>query len=449
MPSTKGTLTRSGGRLRDGQLRSAEKALEHVGARPVDHSDHDALARRGRDVLPGVGAFPEAMRRLRADGLDEVVRERATAGVPVLGICLGMQLLFERSSEHEGGARTRPAARGGAGAARARSCRTSAGTEVTFSGSRCCGGLGAAAAFYHVHSFVSRPADEADVVGRGDYGEPSCRSSSAATYGRAVPPGEVLARRPRAAAQLRRPRRVGRMILYPAIDIATGTRSGSTRAASTPRPSTTTPRSRPRTRGSSGRALPPRGRPRRRQGRRAAVARAPARDRRRHRRASAVRRRAAQVAAVREALRPGPSARSSAHRRSATSTSSTSAWTRSGRASWCPSTSRGGKSQPRAGPRPRSCRPRTRSAPPRSRGLLVRLHDADRDGALGGRWSRGRGGRGRRARALPLRGRDRGAGAPRALRGLRQVNLAGVIVGKALYERRFTVAEGQAALDGR
>ena len=53
-------------------------------------------------ILPGVGAFPEAMRRVHELGLDELVAERLEAGAPVLGICLGMQLLFARSSENEG-----------------------------------------------------------------------------------------------------------------------------------------------------------------------------------------------------------------------------------------------------------------------------------------------------------------------------------------------------------
>ena len=53
-------------------------------------------------ILPGVGAFPEAMRHLERTGLGEQLIERAAAGVPLLGICLGMQLLFESSTEHEG-----------------------------------------------------------------------------------------------------------------------------------------------------------------------------------------------------------------------------------------------------------------------------------------------------------------------------------------------------------
>ena len=69
--------------------------------------------------MPGVGAFPEAMRRLRALELDGLMRERAEAGVPLLGICLGMQLLFESSTEHEGaeGLGLLPARRDAAGRA--------------------------------------------------------------------------------------------------------------------------------------------------------------------------------------------------------------------------------------------------------------------------------------------------------------------------------------------
>ena len=85
-----------------GNRRSVVKAFEKVGADVALTGDHDALRAADGLVVPGVGAFPEAMRRLRASGLDEVVVERAEAGVPVIGLCLGMQLLFETSTEHEG-----------------------------------------------------------------------------------------------------------------------------------------------------------------------------------------------------------------------------------------------------------------------------------------------------------------------------------------------------------
>ena len=82
-----------------GNRRSVEKALAHVGAASVVTDDvRDASA----IILPGVGAFPEAMRHLERTGLGEQLIERAAAGVPLLGICLGMQLLFESSTEHEG-----------------------------------------------------------------------------------------------------------------------------------------------------------------------------------------------------------------------------------------------------------------------------------------------------------------------------------------------------------
>jgi imidazole glycerol-phosphate synthase subunit HisH len=154
-----------------GNKRSVEKALEHVGARPVITPAADELAAADALILPGVGAFPEAMRRLRASGLDGVIRERAEAGIPLLGICLGMQLLFDSSTEHEGatGLGLLP---GDVTALNAPKLPHIGWNEVTFAReSPLVAGLGERAAFYHVHSFVCRPADPTDVVGRGDYGE--------------------------------------------------------------------------------------------------------------------------------------------------------------------------------------------------------------------------------------------------------------------------------------
>jgi glutamine amidotransferase len=82
-----------------GNLRSVEKALERVGAAPAVTRDHERVRAADGVVLPGVGAFPKAMAAVRGLGLDELVSERLAAGVPTLGICLGMQLLFERSDE--------------------------------------------------------------------------------------------------------------------------------------------------------------------------------------------------------------------------------------------------------------------------------------------------------------------------------------------------------------
>ena len=84
-----------------GNRRSVQKALEHVGATVAVTRDHDELRARDGLVVPGVGAFPIAMRNLRELGLDELIREPSGRGTPLLGICLGMQLLFERSVELE------------------------------------------------------------------------------------------------------------------------------------------------------------------------------------------------------------------------------------------------------------------------------------------------------------------------------------------------------------
>ena len=153
-----------------GNRRSVEKALEHVGAEPLLTADQDAIRAADGIVVPGVGAFPEAMRRFRATGLDELIRERAGAGVPVLGLCLGMQLLFEASDEHEGatGLGLLP---GRVTALEAPRVPHIGWNLVTFERpSALTEGLGEAAAFYHVHSLAPEPANPGDVVGRGEYG---------------------------------------------------------------------------------------------------------------------------------------------------------------------------------------------------------------------------------------------------------------------------------------
>jgi glutamine amidotransferase len=152
-----------------GNRRSVEKALEHVGAEPRLTADHAVIAAADGIVIPGVGAFPEAMRRFRAAGLDELIHERAAAGVPILGLCLGMQLLFDTSTEHEG-AKGLGLLPGRVTALRAPKVPHIGWNLVTFERpSSLTEGLGEAAAFYHVHSLAPEPANQDDVVGRGEY----------------------------------------------------------------------------------------------------------------------------------------------------------------------------------------------------------------------------------------------------------------------------------------
>ncbi len=82
-----------------GNLRSAQKALEHVGVEVVVTNEHERVRAAAGIVLPGVGAFPRAIDQVRRLGLDELIVERLAAGTPTLGICLGMQLMFEASDE--------------------------------------------------------------------------------------------------------------------------------------------------------------------------------------------------------------------------------------------------------------------------------------------------------------------------------------------------------------
>ena len=85
-----------------GNLRSVQKAFEFLGARALVTSSPAAVRRAGRLVLPGVGAFGDAMRELESRRLLEPIRSRIEAGIPFLGLCLGLQLLFETSEESPG-----------------------------------------------------------------------------------------------------------------------------------------------------------------------------------------------------------------------------------------------------------------------------------------------------------------------------------------------------------
>jgi glutamine amidotransferase len=158
-----------------GNRRSVEKALEHVGARASVSSDPAALRAAAGLVVPGVGAFPRAMENLRELGLDELLRERVAAGTPVLGICLGMELAFDYSTEQAGAA--------GLGIIPGAVRALAAGqlklphigwNEVRFerTDSPLIDDLPQRCAFYHVHSFAPVPDQQEHVLGVAQYGAP-------------------------------------------------------------------------------------------------------------------------------------------------------------------------------------------------------------------------------------------------------------------------------------
>jgi imidazole glycerol-phosphate synthase subunit HisH len=156
-----------------GNLRSVEKALEHVGVSAEVTHDHERAQDADGVILPGVGAFPKAMERIRERGLDELARERAAAGVPVLGICLGLQLVFTSSTEL-GGSDGLGLVEGPVEELRAGDLKLPhIGWSPVFwaKSSRLTEGLAEGEPFYFVHSFVPRPADEGDVLGIAEHGE--------------------------------------------------------------------------------------------------------------------------------------------------------------------------------------------------------------------------------------------------------------------------------------
>ena len=85
-----------------GNLKSVEKALQSIGEDPVITRDEKTILSADKVILPGVGSFGNAMKAIRDYGLDRVIRRVAEQGTPFLGICLGLQLLFERSQESPG-----------------------------------------------------------------------------------------------------------------------------------------------------------------------------------------------------------------------------------------------------------------------------------------------------------------------------------------------------------
>jgi imidazole glycerol-phosphate synthase subunit HisH len=156
-----------------GNRRSVEKALERVGASASVSRDHEELRRADGLVLPGVGAFPAAMSVIHELGLDELLCERARAGTPIFGSCMGMQLLFEHSEEH-GGAEGLGLLRGEVKRLRAPGMKLPhiGWSEVRWTGDAPLrDGVGEPTFLYHVHSFVAHPREESVIAGTAEYGE--------------------------------------------------------------------------------------------------------------------------------------------------------------------------------------------------------------------------------------------------------------------------------------
>ena len=85
-----------------GNIKSVEKAIQSLGEVPVVTRDREEILAADKVILPGVGSFGDAMEKIRSYGLEEVIHEVVAKKTPFLGICLGLQLMFERSDESEG-----------------------------------------------------------------------------------------------------------------------------------------------------------------------------------------------------------------------------------------------------------------------------------------------------------------------------------------------------------
>ncbi len=158
-----------------GNLRSVEKAFAATGCDAVVTSDESLLLSADRLVLPGVGAFAACMKELSSRGFDELIRERVKEGTPLLGVCVGMQMLFDESEEF--------GMTSGLGLLRGRVRRFSGNLpgdlvvpQVGWNQVRQRGihpllaNIPDNAFFYFVHSYSCEAADRAIVIGETDYG---------------------------------------------------------------------------------------------------------------------------------------------------------------------------------------------------------------------------------------------------------------------------------------
>jgi len=154
-----------------GNLRSVEKAFAATGCEALISSDEETLRAAQRLVLPGVGAFGACMKALKERGFDRLVREKTSEGTPLLGVCVGMQMLFEESDEF--GAT--------AGLGLLKGTVSKFGNEIVVPQvgwnrihqkreHALFDGVGDGAFCYFVHSFYCQPRDEEVVVGETEYG---------------------------------------------------------------------------------------------------------------------------------------------------------------------------------------------------------------------------------------------------------------------------------------
>ena len=156
-----------------GNIKSVEKALVHLGEQPVITRDREEILRADKVILPGVGAFGDAMARLRESGLEEVIHEVVAKNTPFLGIRLGLQVLFESSEEAPGVP--------GLGVLKGKICRIpdTEGLKIPHMGwnslelhqsGRLFQGISDNSYVYFVHSYYLRAGEEEIVTATTEYG---------------------------------------------------------------------------------------------------------------------------------------------------------------------------------------------------------------------------------------------------------------------------------------